>query len=42
MYELPSMEGVAKVVIDEGVITEETQPIFIYEGGEQQQAATDH
>ncbi|MGM0411723.1 MAG: ATP-dependent Clp protease ATP-binding subunit ClpX [Pseudomonadota bacterium] len=42
MYDLPSMEGVAKVVIDEGVIKEETQPIFIYEGGEQQQAATDH
>jgi len=42
MYELPSMEGVTKVVIDEGVIREENQPIFIYEGGEQQQAATDH
>ena len=32
MYELPRMEGVAKVVIDPGVIEAETQPLLIYEG----------
>ena len=30
MYELPSMENVAKVVIDEGMIDGGTQPILIY------------
>jgi ATP-dependent Clp protease ATP-binding subunit ClpX len=34
MYELPSMEGVAKVVIDEGVINGTSEPILIYEGDE--------
>jgi len=34
MYDLPSMEGVAKVVIDEGVIREESKPLVIYEGSE--------
>jgi len=34
MYDLPSMEGVAKVVIDEGVIREESKPLIIYEGAE--------
>jgi ATP-dependent Clp protease ATP-binding subunit ClpX len=36
MYELPSLENVAKVVVDEGVINEVSDPILIYEGGEQQ------
>ncbi|MGE0371956.1 MAG: ATP-dependent Clp protease ATP-binding subunit ClpX [Gammaproteobacteria bacterium] len=36
MYELPSQENVAKVVVDEGVINEVSEPILIYEGGEQQ------
>ncbi|MBB71518.1 MAG: ATP-dependent Clp protease ATP-binding subunit ClpX [Legionellales bacterium] len=31
MYELPSMEGVAKVVIDEGCITGDSEPLLIYE-----------
>jgi len=31
MYDLPSMEGVNKVVIDEGVIKGESDPILIYE-----------
>lgn len=39
MYELPSMDGVSKVIIDEGVIKEETDPILIYDGTEQQREA---
>ena len=35
MYDLPSTEGVTKVVIDAGVISGETKPLMIYEGGEQ-------
>jgi ATP-dependent Clp protease ATP-binding subunit ClpX len=31
MYDLPSMEGVSKVVIDENFVKGESQPIFIYE-----------
>ena len=34
MYELPSMEDVSKVVIDETVIRGETQPILIYENSD--------
>ena len=34
MYDLPSMEGVEKVVIDEAVIAGETTPYIIYKGGE--------
>ncbi len=40
MYELPSMENVAKVVVDETVITGESKPIIIYES-QQDQAASD-
>lgn len=38
MYQLPSMENVSKVVIDEGVINGENDPILIYENTEQQKA----
>lgn len=31
MYDLPSMEGVSKVVIDEGVINGDSRPLLIYE-----------
>jgi len=31
MYDLPSVEGVVKVVIDETVIQGESDPILIYE-----------
>ena len=31
MYELPSMTGVREVVVDTNVITDNTQPLFIYE-----------
>ena len=34
MYDLPSMENVVKVVIDEGVIKSETDPILIYDQGD--------
>lgn len=38
MYQLPSMENVSKVVIDEGVINGENDPILIYENTEQPKA----
>jgi ATP-dependent Clp protease ATP-binding subunit ClpX len=40
MYELPSMDNVVKVVIDEGVIKGESEPLIIYEG-DRQRAAPD-
>ncbi|RCU43653.1 MULTISPECIES: ATP-dependent protease ATP-binding subunit ClpX [Corallincola] len=41
MYDLPSMENVAKVVVDETVVTGESDPILIYRGTEQQVASAD-
>jgi ATP-dependent Clp protease ATP-binding subunit ClpX len=41
MYDLPSMEGVSKVVIDEGVIEGESEPLLIYKNTEQTAAAAD-
>lgn len=41
MYDLPSIEGVSKVVIDEGVIKGESEPLMIYKGSEQSAVATD-
>ena len=35
MYQLPSTENVSKVVVDETVIQGESQPILIYDSGEQ-------
>jgi ATP-dependent Clp protease ATP-binding subunit ClpX len=34
MYDLPSMEDVSKVVVDESVIKGESEPLVIFEGGE--------
>jgi ATP-dependent Clp protease ATP-binding subunit ClpX len=34
MYELPSTEGVSKVVVDETVIKGDSEPYLIYEGNE--------
>ncbi|NOQ89913.1 MAG: ATP-dependent Clp protease ATP-binding subunit ClpX [Gammaproteobacteria bacterium] len=34
MYELPSLEGVSKVVIDEAVVDGSKQPYLVYEGGD--------
>jgi ATP-dependent Clp protease ATP-binding subunit ClpX len=39
MYELPSLNHVSKVIIDEAAIHGETKPIIIYENHEQQSAA---
>src|SRR5690606_8815154 len=36
MYELPSMQNVAKVVVDEAVIRGESKPYIIYSNAEQQ------
>ena len=41
MYDLPSMDSVAKAVVDEAVIRGEAKPYLIYEGGEYQRAAAD-
>ncbi len=41
MYDLPSMEGVSKVVIDENVIDGDGKPLVIYEGAEISKAAAD-
>ena len=41
MYELPSMDAVVKVVVDEGVINAESEPLLIYEGTEMPRAASD-
>ena len=38
MYELPSLDGVSKVVVDENVVKETAKPILIYEGDEKQVA----
>ena len=38
MYDLPSMENVAKVVVDESVIEGESSPLLIYEGDKQRAA----
>ena len=41
MYELPSMENVSKVVIDEAVISGENQPYLVYERSKKQIAASE-
>ncbi len=41
MYELPSMEGVDKIVIDESVINGDGEPLVIYEGADQRAASLD-
>ena len=41
MYDLPSLNGVTKVVIDGGVISGDSKPLMIYEGGELPKVASD-
>ena len=41
MYKIPSEENVTKVVIDEGVINGESEPLFIYESQEIDKVAPD-
>jgi ATP-dependent Clp protease ATP-binding subunit ClpX len=35
MYDLPSMDSVSKVVVDESVITGESKPYMVFEATEQ-------
>ncbi|MBC8519269.1 MAG: ATP-dependent Clp protease ATP-binding subunit ClpX [Gammaproteobacteria bacterium] len=39
MYHLPSQEGVEKVVVDATVINDKSEPLLIFEGGEQEKLA---
>jgi ATP-dependent Clp protease ATP-binding subunit ClpX len=41
MYDLPSMEDVSKVVVDEPVILGESNPYYVYENAESRRAAAD-
>ncbi|MGL4716057.1 MAG: ATP-dependent protease ATP-binding subunit ClpX [Aeromonas sp.] len=41
MYDLPSLEGVSKVVVDETVIKGDSAPLMIYENAEPQAAASE-
>ena len=41
MYDLPSLEDVSKVVVDEPVLRGESKPYLIYDSGEQRAAASD-
>jgi ATP-dependent Clp protease ATP-binding subunit ClpX len=41
MFKLPSLENVSKVVVDEGVIREESEPLMIYDTVDQAKAAPD-
>jgi len=41
MYDLPSIENVTKVVIDEGVINGDSKPLMIYEGNDLSRVASD-
>ena len=41
MYEIPSEDHVTKVVIDEGVINGESEPLFIYESNDMGKVAPD-
>ncbi len=41
MYDLPSLKNVSKVVIDESVVQGESDPLIIFEGADQQMAASD-
>jgi len=41
MFELPSLENVVKVVVDDAVIKGESKPLYIYESAEISKAASD-
>ena len=40
MYELPSIEGINKVVVDSSVITEGSRPLYVYEENKAKRTAT--
>ncbi len=39
MYDLPSLENVSKVIVDEGAITGDSEPLLLYEGADQHVAS---
>jgi ATP-dependent Clp protease ATP-binding subunit ClpX len=41
MYELPSMDNVAKVIIDETVIEGKSKPLILYNSVEKKRVASD-
>ena len=41
MYDLPSLENVSKVIVDASVISGDTEPYMLFDGGEKQLAASD-
>ena len=41
MYDLPSIEGVTKVVVDEAVIKGDAKPYLIYESTDFEKAAAE-
>ncbi|MCC5863557.1 MAG: ATP-dependent Clp protease ATP-binding subunit ClpX [Wenzhouxiangella sp.] len=41
MYDLPSMDNVSKIVVDEAVINGESAPYIIYQGAQQQRAGAE-
>ena len=41
MYNVPSQENVAKIVIDESVIVGESEPLLVYEAPESARAASE-
>lgn len=40
MYDLPSMDNVKKIVVDDSVINGDSAPLMIYDGGDQQKIAS--
>ena len=41
MYDLPSMDNVRRVVVDEAVVTGDSAPYMLFDGGEPQRAASE-
>jgi ATP-dependent Clp protease ATP-binding subunit ClpX len=41
MYELPSLQNVVKVIVDESAVTGDSKPIIVYQNNEQAMAATE-
>jgi ATP-dependent Clp protease ATP-binding subunit ClpX len=41
MYDLPSLDNISKIVVDEAVINGDSKPLIIYEGKDMQKAASD-
>ncbi len=39
MYELPSLNGVKKIIIDKSVVTDQTRPLFVYQDDKKRKAS---